>query len=416
MLEVRSWPRWGLFRWSFLVLMTPGLALAQSKPAEPSPALSPDDLAEIQKAIGKDAAAAPKPPATEIETKVSRAAQSMNPSLAFIADFALAVFSKKENLQGGGHDPTRNGFNLQGLELAAGADVDPYFKFAANIVFTTEGVELEEAYATATALPWNLQVRAGQFLTRFGRANAMHLHQWDFVDQPFVLGKMLGPDGNRGLGVEISWLSPLPWYVELVASQTMAAGECCAVSFYGDDDRGVRGPQDLQTTLALKQFHALGDDWSLATGLSAAFGPNPTARDAESYILGADLYLKYRPISRQSHTMVSIQAEALSRRRQTPEGTLADTGMYAQAVWRFAQRWSTAARYDFATGVPNDFLDPAWTRSRHRVSANVTFYPTEFSRIRLQSSVDRPLWLDDPIFASFLALEVAIGAHGAHAF
>ena len=94
----------------------------------------------------------------------------------------------------------------------------------------------------------------------------------------------------------------------------------------------------------------------------------------------------------------------------------ADTGLYAQALWRFAQRWSTAARYDFATGVANDYLDPEWTRARHRGSADLTFYPTEFSRLRLQGSVDRPLWLHSPIWASFLALEVAIGAHGAHQF
>ena len=88
---------------------------------------------------------------------------------------------------------------------------------------------------------------------------------------------MMGGDGNRGLGVEASWLSPLPWYVELVLSQTMAVGQCCARSFYADDDRGVRGPQDFQTTAALKQFHALSDDWSLATGLSFAVGPNASS-------------------------------------------------------------------------------------------------------------------------------------------
>lgn len=66
------------------------------------------------------------------------------------------------------------------------------------------------------------------------------MHQWDFVDQPFVLGKMLGPDGNRGLGAEVSWLSPLPWYLEVVLSSTMANTR----SFYGDEDAPpVRGPQ-----------------------------------------------------------------------------------------------------------------------------------------------------------------------------
>lgn len=378
----------------------------------------PDELRELEKALAADKAAAAQatpPSAPGVPAVVSQAGASANLALAFIADFALAAFSKDENLQTGGHDPKENGFNLQALELSASADVDPYFKFDANIVFGEE-VEIEEAYATTLALPGSLQIRAGQFLTRFGRVNATHPHRWDFVDQPLVIGKMLGPDGNRGLGVEVSWLTPLPWYVELVGSLTQATGACCARSFYGDDNPGVRGPQDLEAVLALKQFHALSDDWSLATGLSAALGPNPSSRDAETTLLGADLYLKYRPISRESSTVVSLQAEAITRRRDSPTGTLSDTGLYAQLFYRFAPRWATAARYDFGSGVVADPLDPAWTSARHRGSAELTFYPTEFSRLRLQGSADAPSPHATPIYAAFLALEVAVGAHGAHQF
>jgi hypothetical protein len=404
--------------------MTAGLVSlrAEEQPATPPPpeqpagAPSAEDLADIQRALGADAQTktAPVAPPAPVVTG-ARSGVSFNPDLSFIADFALAAFSD-DNQQRGGHDPAENGFNLQALEMAASADVDPYFKFNTNIVFAQDGVEVEEAYATTTALPASLQLRAGQFLTRFGRINPTHPHTWDFVDQPFVISKMLGPDGNRGLGAEISWLSPLPWYLELVLSQTMAVGECCARSFYADMNQGVRGPQDLETMFAIKQFFALSDDWSLATGLSAALGPNPTSRSAETYIFGGDLYLKYRPISHESTTIVSLQAEALTRRRDSPAGVLADSGLYAQVLWRFAQRWTTAARFDFGTGVHDDPLDPDWVGNRYRVSADVTFYPTEFSRLRLQGSRDTPTYLDDSIYAAFLALEVAVGAHGAHAF
>jgi hypothetical protein len=372
-------------------------------------------LAEIQRALGADAKATTAPPPPPAPAIGAHSGVSFNPDLSFIADFALAAF-KGDNLQQGGHDPKENGFNLQGLEMAISADVDPYFKFNSNIVFGLDGVELEEAYATTLALPASLQMRAGQFLTRFGRINPTHPHAWDFVDQPLVMGKMLGPDGNRGLGVEMSWLSPLPWYVELVVSETMAVGECCARSFYGGVNQGVDGPQDLETMVALKQFFPLSDDWSLAPGLSMALGPNPSARNAETYIFGGDLYLKYRPISRESSTVVSLQTEALTRRRDSPVGVLTDTGLYTQLLWRFAQRWATAARYDFVTGAYDDPLDADWTLNRHRASANFTFYPSEFSRIRLQGSSDMPTYLHRSIYAAFLAFEVAVGAHGAHAF
>lgn len=391
-------------------------ATGQPTAAPPAPALSAAEIAEIQRALGADKAAAPPSTAANpVPAPIARAVSSLNLGVSLIADFAVAAFSG-DHWQTGGHDPQQNGFNLQALEMAVSADVDPYLSFDANLVVGGEGLEIEEMYATTSALPLGLQLRAGALLTRFGRINPTHAHSWDFVDQPLVIGKMLGADGNRGLGAEIAWLTPLPWYTEVVLSQTMAAGECCARSFYDDDDLGVKSPLDLETVIALKQFHALSPDWSLALGLSGALGPNSTFRGARSYLLGADLYLKYRPITRQSTTIVSLQAEAITRRRETPKGVLADTGLYAQLVWRFAQRWAAGARYDFVSGAQNDYLDPDWDRARHRATANVTFYPTEFSRIRLQGSADVPLWEQTPIYAAFLALEVAVGAHGAHPF
>jgi hypothetical protein len=194
--------------------------------------------------------------------------------------------------------------------------VDPYFRFDANIVFALDGVEVEEAYATTLDLPWQLQARAGQFLTRFGRLNATHPHSWDFVDQPFALTRVFGGEGNRGLGVELSWLTPLPWYVELLASTTQLAGEETARSFRRDDDLEVNGLLDFEYVTALKQFFPLGDNWSLAWGLSGAFGPNSSGRAGGSQVYGTDVYLKWRPITYQSVQQVSLHAEWFYRRRQ----------------------------------------------------------------------------------------------------
>lgn len=415
-ISIRTWPR----RAAEITALAVALAVAAPAAAQPAaqpappPAASEKDLLEIERAVRADQTTARTPPPPSPAPPVLTPSL-LNPSISFVADFALASWSRKP-METGGHDPKRSGFNLQALEMAVSADVDPYFKLNANIVFGDEGVEIEEAYATTTALPTSLQLRAGQLLTRFGRINPSHPHAWDFADQPLVIGKMLGEDGNRGLGLELSWLTPLPWYAELVLSETMAGGACCARSFSGEKDLGVRSPKDLETMAALKQFHALSPDWSLAYGLSAAYGPNSTERDAWSLLLGADLYLKYRPITRESATIVSLQAEAITRRRATPQGDLTDTGLYAQLLWRFAQRWTAGARYDFVSGAKNDYLDPDWTRPRHRATAAVTFFPTEFSRLRLQGSADLPTWQPPPIYAAILAFEIAVGPHGAHPF
>jgi hypothetical protein len=388
-------------------------------PAPPAAAPAPPATSDIEAALAADSAAAPEP---VVKTDVAQTSGTMNPDIAVVLDVAGAWFSDDEPLQTGAHDPEHTGFNLQQLELSLGAVVDPYLRFDANIVFGLFGVEVEEAYGTTLDMPWRLQARFGQLLHRFGRINASHPHAWAFVDQPFAIGRVFGAEGGRGLGVELSWLTPLPWFVEIVGSVHEAAGEATARSFYGADDLGVDGVGDLLYVTALKQFWSLSDDWSLLWGLSSAFGPNSTGRANRTDVYGTDLYLKFRPISYASHTVVTWQSEILYRRRQIPEDLLQDVTLYSQLFWRFAQRWGSAARYEYgspAVGLDGDrgldTLDPDWTESRHRLTANVTHYPTEFSRFRLQVSRDMPGYRD-PIWAVFLAAELVVGAHGAHTF
>jgi len=392
--------------------------LAPEPPPPKDAPPSADDLTDIETALSADATTA-----AEAKPAAPAPASSLLPDISFIVDVAAAWFSDHDDLQTGGHDPSENGFNLQQVEMAIGKAVDPYFRFDGNIVFGQFGVEVEEAYATTLALPYNLQVRAGQFLTRFGRLNSMHPHTWDFVDQPFAIGRIFGSEGNRGLGAEVSYLTPLPWFVELVGSVTEADGEGTARSFFAGSGLPVESPLDVQATLAVKQFFELSPDWSLLWGLSSATGPNGTGHDNRSDLWGSDLYVKYRPITTGSYTTVALQAEIFYRRRQIPDDVLSDVSAYAYLTWRFAQRWGTAARYEYGSAATTragrtgaDDLDPEWTRGRHRVSANLTFWPSEFSRVRAQASIDAPRWLDAPIVAGFLAMELSVGAHGAHKF
>jgi hypothetical protein len=407
---------------------SPNLPKASESPAG-APVAGSDDLAEIEAALAADQAAndesAEDLPAEAAASPVasSSGTANMNPDLALILDTAFAYFSEDENLQSGAHDPTVTGFNFQQLELSAGASVDPYLRFDANVVFSQHGAEVEEAYGTTLALPARFQARFGQFLHRFGRINPTHPHSWDFVDQPFAVGRVFGPEGGRGLGVEVSWLAPLPWYVELVGSAMQADGEGMR-SFFDDESPGVEDPLDLLYVTAVEQFFALSDDWSLLWGMSSALGPNPTGRDSRTDVLGTDLYVKYRPVTRASHFSVAWQSEVFYRRREIPNELLQDVNLYTQLVFGLTQRWGLAGRYELGSparttsddGTPLDPLDPEWSRDRHRISANLTFWPTEFSRFRLQSSYDLPRWLDRGVWSAFLAAELVAGAHGTHKF
>src|SRR5216110_791656 len=150
-------------------------------------------------------------------------------NISFDGLFALAYSSAKDldHIEVGDHDPQQRGFNARNIELALDGAVDPYFEGFANIVFKLDNdnqtdVEVEEAFMQTTSLPFNLQLKAGQFFAAFGRLNPTHPHTWDFADTPLVNGLFLGPDGLRGVGAQTSWTLPLPWYSQLIFANTTA--------------------------------------------------------------------------------------------------------------------------------------------------------------------------------------------------
>jgi hypothetical protein len=391
---------------------------AESQPSDDDAdtGLSPEEQAEFDKATKADSAAMP---ASVAPAGGGRAVQSLNPDLSLITDVALAWHGGGPTLEQGGHDAAENGFNLQALELSINHTVDPYLRFDSNIVIGKDGVEIEEAYGTTLALPYKLQARAGQFFTRFGRLNATHPHAWDFVDQPFALTRVFGGDGNRGLGLELSWLTPLPWYAELVVSATDSRGASTNRSFHGADTAEPGSPADFEWLATLSQFWELGPNLSLMWGLSSATASN--AQGGRTEVTGTDVYLKYRPITRQSDTIVSLQSEWLWRHRGVSGGSLDDVNGYAQVFWRFARRWGVAGRWEaggapsVSGGLVSDTLDPEWIGLRQRAAGSLTFWPTEFSRLRLQAWGDFAAW-QDASYGAALSIEYVVGAHGAHKF
>lgn len=399
-----------------------GTSPAYAELAPDSALISEQELQEIQDSMHTTPTEAPEPTTTTVvdsPNPMGRILQSVNPDMAVILDVALAGFggAKRTGVQGGGHDPRTPGFNLQSLEVHMDANVDPYFHFSSALVFGQEGVELEEAYATTLALPANLQLRAGQFLTRFGRINAMHLHQWNFVDQPLVIQKFMGTDGNRGLGIEGSWLSPLPWYLEAVVSASEPFGAATAASYYAgsEDHTDVTRIQQALWTGAVKQFFPLTNDLSLLWGLSAQTAPN--AKDGRTALYGTDVYLRFRPLGSTRRQSVSLQIEAMLRDRSIPgQRRLQDGGGYVELLWSFDPRWEVGGRGEWMSRIANDFVAPDSPESRTRYAAQVTYTPSHFSRVRLQTSMDRPKWLSEPVYAVYLALEVSAGAHGAHSY
>lgn len=370
------------------------------------PAVTADELRALEQALAGDRAQDRPPAPVDVAAALPAAVQSLNPDIALILDVSAAWFSADEPEMSGAHDPRRTGFTLQQLEAALGASVDPYVRFDASLVFSLDGVELEEAYGTTLSLPFSLQARGGKFLTRFGRQNQTHPHQWSFVAQPLVVGEMWGGEGNQAVGAEVSWLAPLPWYLEVSGAVTNADGAETMASFLGADALPIETPLDLLYTTTLKQFFPFDDDLSLYAGVSTQHGPNASGPGNRSELYGADLYLRYKPVAADTRWSASLQMEAILRRRQLPGAIVVDGGGYAHAVWRVDPRWETGARYELLLQEPVD--------ARHRGAVQLTFYPSHFSRLRLEGQAG--LHDGAPDFAVMLQAELVAGAHGSHSF
>lgn len=389
-----------------------------------------DERSALEAELAEELGAVPPPAVPQPAFSMpSPGRAALLPDISLVGTLSANWFSEAPTARPHGHEPSHNGFQLQEIELAIQSNIDPFFRADVFLALSLFGIEVEEAYVTTLQLPWNLQVRGGQFLSPFGRINQLHyLEVTPFADLPLPIRRFLGGEQLRGLGIEGSVLLPLPFFVELRAALQTANNE---VSF-GVPVSEVEHFSDLLSVgRALTSFD-LTERLTLNFGVSIANGPNSTGGleftdKNRTDLFGADLYLRLRDPSSVAYT--ALQAEYLLRRATVPDGRLEQGGAYVWLVRRFDKHWEAAIRGDFlglpkgkAHGTPApegevaEWLAPA---TQQRVGASVSYYPSEFSRIRLQANRDFGLDLDgghEGVTEIFVQYQFAIGAHGAHPF
>ncbi|MCH7859743.1 MAG: hypothetical protein IID14_08605 [Candidatus Marinimicrobia bacterium] len=345
-------------------------------------------------------------------------------------------------LQGGAHDPNKRGFTVQNVELSLMGAVDPFLRGEAHLIFQIDAegesiFELEEAFLTTQTLAYGLQVKAGTYFTEFGRLNPQHPHSWSYVDQPVINTRLLGGDGLRGPGVRVAWLSPLPWYAELFLGIQNANGET-AVSFLNSPeedqflgrplvDRELGSVADLLRSARWLNSFNLGEATTVNLGASALWGPNATGEGGKTNIYGGDIYLKWQPLANdQGWPFVAVQGELMHRNYLAAahnselfigvEENLTDFGWYAQLQWGFKRGWVSGVRYESAAGSGKDGIDPLRDQ-RTRVAGNLTYYPSEFSKVRLQLNLDSARFLDrGNAWGFWVQYEFLLGQHAGHKF
>lgn len=379
-------------------------------------------------------------------------------------------------LQGGGHAPAECGLHWLASELSLTGELSSYLQFKSQLVILPGELELEETYLLSSNLPAALELKAGYFLTEFGRLNPTHSHSWHWQDRPIIASRLLGHDGLRGGGLRLSWLLPGSDFSTLTLSAQNPDDDSMS-SFRGqghshghghehehehladsDADDHDHEEHDEQESLAfdgiggsLQQRHSnrsasdllyllrwqqswdLDAEQALSWGLSSLFGPNASGRAAKTRIDGLDLQYRWQPQTHFRGTpQVLWQTELMQRRFEvaefdspehgTPATRLRDWGYFSQLVHQFQPNWAWGIRYEVARGQGELASRPRaqdWERAdRVRISPMLSYSPVHAARFRLQYNHDQadPLSGNGQANSLWLGFEFRLGSHQAHDF
>jgi len=378
---------------------------------------------------------------------------------------------------GHGHDHgIEEGFALRELELTFSGTVDPYFDAMAMVTLSGHDIEIEEAYITTRMLPVGFQIKAGKFLSDIGYINKQHLHDWMFADAPWMREFLMGDEGLSEAGVQLSWLPPTDTYVRLGVEVLQGESEGVAsyigpgrhqmVTILPDDDNAPSrnrwradkgldekdGPR-LFTGFA-KVAPEIGQNQALQLGVFGGYSRSfqleevhSSGRletwDGDAWFAGFDAVYKYDGQGVAGHRNLVLQGEYMYRQldldyRSQQFANFSDLvttdfnkqrwkqdGLYVQGVYGFAPRWNAGLRAD-VLGLTNDGFEGRGTPedfgTSYRYTGQLSYAPTEFSRLRLQASYT-DLAEDDhdhddhhDAWMVVLQYNVSLGVHGAHAF
>lgn len=345
--------------------------------------------------------------------------QALNPDLSVIADFLVRPSYK-------GKEKT---FSFREAELGFQAAVDPYSR--ADIFVAVEEdegkvqVEIEEGFLTFLELPFKSQAKIGRFQTDFGRTHRTHAPERDFVDAPLSFSKLLGVEKAmkaNGASANVLLPIPLPSYHELRTE----LGETNVQ--FGEEDEAIKRTERF-VYFRSKNFFPITTDLNLE--LSGGYGrwqtdggiekKGSTAKfdgrenDLIRSIGTGDFTLKWKPNPRKSVMLEGnyLYTEARHLKEESgkivqEENYVADRGGFLQLQVQPFRRWYFGTRLDSVVEGENN-------KQSRNYSAIITFFPSEFSRLRFQwNRKDNDGEEREHRF--FLQITWSIGPHRPHPF
>ena len=98
-----------------------------------------------------------------------------------------------------------------------------------------------------------------------------------------------------------------------------------------------------------------------------------------------------------------------------PLETFEDWGAYGQVLWGYKRGWVAGVRYGRMGGDDGGEISDPFFEDRRRSSVNLSWFPTEYSKLRLQYNHDDRSSFEDAD-SLWLQFEFTLGAHAAHKF
>jgi uncharacterized protein YoxC len=303
---------------------------------------------------------------------VQSAPSVLNPAIGMVLDANVQNLGKA-----GGN------FDFRSAELGIAASVDPFARMYSFINGTKDGVEVDEAAAITSSLPWNLTAKGGRFLADFGRFPKVHEHELPFVNEPLSVQRMIGGE-TQADGVEVNYLFPTPFFLRATLGGYNKIGE--------DNDQvsnsKPRSWSQFTYLGRLNSYFDLTENHSIEVGTSMAYTPVVRLTGAPSggnrILNGVDLTYRYQPLSSAVYQGLTWGSEFYFNSQRFPTDDSANRsqtyGGYSYAELKLNKNWSTGFQVDYAPIVDT----PAQRTMSY--SPFLTWNLSEFNRLRLQYS------------------------------
>jgi hypothetical protein len=299
---------------------------------------------------------------------VQSAPTALNPSIGLVIDSTV-----EHRVKTGGN------FNFRAAELGIAASVDPFARAYSFITGTNDGIEVEEAAAVTSSLPWNITAKGGRFFADFGRFPKVHDHELPFVNRPLSIERPIGGESQAN-GAEVSYLFPTPFFLRgTVGGYNKVGAENDRV----DNDR-PRAWGRFSYLGRLSTYLDLTDNHNLEIGSSLVYTPQVRVNDQKAFraLSGVDVTYRYQPLESVVYQGFTWGSEFLANSECIERAAGCDRrlalGGYSYGELKLNKTWSTGFLFDYSPSI----MSPG--KKTIGYSPFLTWNISEFNRLRFQ--------------------------------